>query len=638
MATVSGRPNLGAKVSPRVSNQRMNHSPTSSTKFSFLHKLPWEKVIIWSAFLGIIYVLRHFFFIIFLTFLLSYSMRTLVVRLSRPFAASRRRSWIETIIAFFCFLGLVIGLYRVGSMVLPELARQGQALAKRVASPKRSPQAQFDEYLTSTVGRWLFQQKYGEKDSPSYREAYDRFRSPEQQREHFLGIMRAFETSFEDYLIENSSTLTAGSELPSQESTLSLEEWVLLQKAPKEYALDKQGYTTSWEEVYRKQEFQIPGLKPLNALSHSEREAAILRFVTTSLLTNESTRTTLTADWDLDRSRRQVQAFQERNPGLARQHFERYFERVKDEFPYAMDEYLALRTASATGSIAEFRKALKALQPNHETATERENRERESFERIEREALYAEWKKGELAGKLQAKMEEHALGLMSSIGGAIGQIVPKLLVFPMELLTALLLSFLITIDVPRLRDGLEKLSHTRFRRVYWEIKPGLVSFGLLIGRAFQAQGVIAIVNSGLTWMAIHFLGIQNAAFLCFIVFLCSFVPVLGVVFSSVPIAVMALTQDGGNLMLAVWSIVAILLIHFLETSIFNPRIVGNMLHLHPVLVLAILAICEHFFGVWGLLLGVPVFVYIIRFVILQEGIPGFIEMPQQLGDDNNLDE
>jgi predicted PurR-regulated permease PerM len=227
---------------------------------------------------------------------------------------------------------------------------------------------------------------------------------------------------------------------------------------------------------------------------------------------------------------------------------------------------------------------------------------------------------------------------MSSLGGAIGQLVPKILLFPMQLLTALLLSFLITIDVPRLRSGLEKLSRTRFRHVYWEIKPGLVSFGLLIGRAFQAQGIIAIVNSALTWIAIHFLGIQNAAFLCFIVFLCSFVPVLGVVFSSVPIAIMALTQDGGSFTLAASSIAAILLIHFLETSVLNPRILGNMLHLHPVLVLTILAVCEHFFGVWGLLLGVPVVVYVIRFVILQEGIPGFIEMPKAISTEVGSDD
>jgi hypothetical protein len=72
---------------------------------------------------------------------------------------------------------------------------------------------------------------------------------------------------------------------------------------------------------------------------------------------------------------------------------------------------------------------------------------------------------------------------------------------------------------------------------------------------------------------------------------------------------------------------AILVIHFIETSILNPKILGDMLHLHPVMVLAVLAIGEHFFGVWGLLLGVPVAVYIVRCVILDEEIPGLTEPP-----------
>jgi predicted PurR-regulated permease PerM len=101
--------------------------------------------------------------------------------------------------------------------------------------------------------------------------------------------------------------------------------------------------------------------------------------------------------------------------------------------------------------------------------------------------------------------------------------------------------------------------------------------------------------------------------------------VLGVIISSVPIAVMALVQPGGDLWLALKAVAAIIVIHFIETSALNPKIIGDMLHLHPVMVLAVLAIGEHYFGVWGLLLGVPVTVYVIRFVILDEGIPGFIE-------------
>jgi predicted PurR-regulated permease PerM len=614
-----------------------------ASRFSFLNKLPWEKLIIWSLFLSMIYVLRHFFFIIFLTFLLSYSMRTLVVRLCRPFSGNRLLPWIETVVAFFCFLGLVVGIIGIGSLVAPELAQQGQTLARRIASPERSPQAQFDEYLTNSVGRWLFQQKYGDKNSPLYQEAYERFHSPEQQREHFLEIMQSIERSFEDYLLEHSSSVT-GSDTPSPNaSTRSLEEWVLKNRAAAEYNNNRADYARLWEELYRKQEFQIPGLKQLSALSHSEREAAILRFVTTSLLADETTRATLTTEWELDSARSRAREIQREDPKLARALFARFFERLPETIPYSLEQYETLRAASS-GDISDFSDALRSIHTIDSVSSLNDpkqgesRREREIFERTERSKLYAEWKRGELAGKLQEKVEEHALALMSSLGGAIGQLVPKILLFPMQLLTALLLSFLITIDVPRLRSGLEKLSRTRFRHVYWEIKPGLVSFGLLIGRAFQAQGIIAIVNSALTWIAIHFLGIQNAAFLCFIVFLCSFVPVLGVVFSSVPIAIMALTQDGGSFTLAASSIAAILLIHFLETSVLNPRILGNMLHLHPVLVLTILAVCEHFFGVWGLLLGVPVVVYVIRFVILQEGIPGFIEMPKAISTEVGSDD
>lgn len=621
----------------------MNQPPA---RFSFLHKLPWEKMIIWSLFLSVIYILRHFFFIIFLTFLLSYSMRTLVVKLCQPLAASRWRPWIETLVAFFCFLGLVIGLYGVGRLVLPELARQGQALAKRIASPERSPQAQFDEYLTNTVGKWLFQQKYGDVSSPVYQEAFERFRSPEQQREHFVSIMETVERSFEDYLLEHSPKGTDSSGVgssravpPSTESAVrTLEEWVLRTRAPAEYAANRAEYARLWEDLYRKQEFQIPGLKPLSNLSHSEREAAILRFVTTSLLGDEAIRSALTSEWELESARSRARELQREEPALAKTLFARFFERLPENIPYTLEQYEILRTASS-GKLDDFAEALRLIHSGDRAISgagaeeQASRREKDSFERIERSRLYAEWKEGELAGKLQEKVEEHALGLMTSIGGSIGQLVPKILAFPLQLLTALLLSFLITIDVPRIRAGLEKLSRTRFRHVYWEIKPGLVSFGLLIGRAFQAQGIIAIVNSVLTWIAIHFLGIQNAIFLCFIVFLCSFVPVLGVVFSSVPIAIMALTQEGGSFMLALSSIAAILLIHFLETSVLNPRILGNMLHLHPVLVLTILAVCEHFFGVWGLLLGVPVVVYVIRFVILQEGIPGFIEVPKVTSDE-----
>ena len=109
----------------------------------------------------------------------------------------------------------------------------------------------------------------------------------------------------------------------------------------------------------------------------------------------------------------------------------------------------------------------------------------------------------------------------------------------------------------------------------------------------------------------------------------STLPVIGVPLASSELkgldALMAVAQDGGSAWLAFMAVLGILVIHLIEAWILNPKILGDMLHLHPVMVLAILAVGEHFFGVWGLLLGVPVIVYILRFVILDEGIPGIID-------------
>lgn len=402
----------------------MNQLPKTITK------IPWGRLIIWGSFLSTLYILRHFFLVIFLTFIVSYSMRSLVDWVMIRFFPRFQKRWLEIVLTIICFLGLLGGLYGVGAYLIPELTRQGQEFVRKVANPKKSPKAQFDEFLTNSIGRWLFSQKYYDYNSNEFKEAFK------------------------------------------------------------------------------------------NA-------------------------------------------------------------QVSD----------------------------KAV-----------------FERQERERLVKDWRQGEIANKIESMLEENVMSGMSKFGATLGQLIPKFLYLPFEIALSLLLSFFIVIDIPKMKNGLARLRNSRFKHIYDEIAPGLVNFGRLMGRAFQAQGIIALFNTALTYLlCIKILGLQHGVFLSSLVFLCSFIPVVGVVISGLPITIVALVQEDGGLTTAFIAIGMILLVHFIETSLLNPRILGNMLHLHPVLVLTILAVSEHFFKVWGLLLGVPVAVYIIRVVILNEGIPGLIE-------------
>lgn len=231
----------------------------------------------------------------------------------------------------------------------------------------------------------------------------------------------------------------------------------------------------------------------------------------------------------------------------------------------------------------------------------------ESFADLER----TEWYKDQMTDLTRRSRE-----LVPSLTGWVTQTVLGLLTLLLHFFLSLLFSFLFVFDIPKLRRGFALLEYGNFRKFYREIAPTVFTFGAVLGRAFQAQAAIAVLNTMLTFIGLMVLGIGSPVFLCAIVFLCSFIPVAGMFLSTVPICLMALQQSGFGLALEV--LVLVLVIHAIEAYILNPKIVGDMMKMHPLIVLIILTVAEHFFKVWGLLLGVPVSYYVYRFVIQGE--------------------
>jgi predicted PurR-regulated permease PerM len=70
----------------------------------------------------------------------------------------------------------------------------------------------------------------------------------------------------------------------------------------------------------------------------------------------------------------------------------------------------------------------------------------------------------------------------------------------------------------------------------------------------------------------------------------------------------------GGVPLVLKLILLIAIVHAFEAYILNPNITGNVLHIHPLLVLVLLLLGERFFGVWGMVAGVPVGYYVISVV------------------------
>lgn len=167
----------------------------------------------------------------------------------------------------------------------------------------------------------------------------------------------------------------------------------------------------------------------------------------------------------------------------------------------------------------------------------------------------------------------------------------------------------ILIDLPKLKEGLLKLTPHKYRA-------GLIELGNSVNRdlsgSIRGQLIICIVNGVLTTIGLLILNIKYAVTLGVIAAIFSMIPIFGTIFSLIPQILVSFTQGW---FAAVEVILVVLIIHFIEANFLNPKIMGNSVELHPAIIMASIFIGEHLFGVPGMLFAVPV-VAIVRSVLI----------------------
>lgn len=198
------------------------------------------------------------------------------------------------------------------------------------------------------------------------------------------------------------------------------------------------------------------------------------------------------------------------------------------------------------------------------------------------------------------------VALITKLLGASTKVVFKALL-------SLVFSFMILWDLPRIVKGVRRLKDSRVAFMYKDVVPAITQFGSVLGKSFEAQGAIALVNTTLTTAGLMLLGVPGIGFLSVVTLFCSFIPVAGVFISTLPMVILALTEFGVAKAGAV--IAMVIGVHFIEAYVLNPQIYSAHLKLHPLFVIAVLYIAEHSFGIPGLLMAVPVAVYITRTIM-----------------------
>lgn len=179
----------------------------------------------------------------------------------------------------------------------------------------------------------------------------------------------------------------------------------------------------------------------------------------------------------------------------------------------------------------------------------------------------------------------------------------------LQILLAILLSLFFLLEKPRLIKFTNKFKSSKIASIYGEIEFFSIKFAGTFGKVIEAQLIIALVNCILTTISLWILGFPQLGGLSIMIFLLGLIPVAGVIISLIPLTIIAYSIGGFIKVLYIG--IAILIVHAVEAYILNPNLMSSKTNLPVFYTFIILIFSEHFFGVWGLIVGIPIFVFLL---------------------------
>ena len=130
-----------------------------------------------------------------------------------------------------------------------------------------------------------------------------------------------------------------------------------------------------------------------------------------------------------------------------------------------------------------------------------------------------------------------------------------------------------------------------------------------LGGFVRGQLLIAIIFGTIMTIGLKIIGIKHAIILGPLSGIANLVPYLGVVVGLVPAFFIALWQ-GGFTMTSLWLcfsiVILFVILQTLDGYVFQPRILGPSVELHPLWIMFVLALGQHLMGIMGMILAVPV--------------------------------
>jgi predicted PurR-regulated permease PerM len=178
-----------------------------------------------------------------------------------------------------------------------------------------------------------------------------------------------------------------------------------------------------------------------------------------------------------------------------------------------------------------------------------------------------------------------------------------------QFLLSVILSLFFLLEKPRIVKFTSKFKDSYISLFYTEVAYFGRKFANSFGKVIEAQFLIAVVNCVLSLIALWVLDFPQLIGLGIMIFLLGLIPVAGVFISLFPLCMIA--YNVGGFMYIVYILVYIAVIHAIEAYFLNPKFMSVKTNLPIFYTFIVLIFSEHFLGVWGLIIGIPIFIFLL---------------------------
>lgn len=175
---------------------------------------------------------------------------------------------------------------------------------------------------------------------------------------------------------------------------------------------------------------------------------------------------------------------------------------------------------------------------------------------------------------------------------------------------SLILSFFYTIELKQMNEFSSLFVKSGiFKWFFEDVRYFGKKFTNTFGVVLEAQFFIALCNTALTMICLAFMHMPQIIALGLMVFILSLIPVAGVIISLFPLSIIAYSV--GGLRYVIYIFIMIMVIHAIEAYILNPKFMSSKTELPIFYTFLVLLVAEHFWGTWGLIVGVPIFTFLL---------------------------